>query len=61
MIDFTLAHCYSNHKQYTRLGKGLNLEMSPHLLMGKPLAGKKKPPNMLEKKPLTSTAQPHTT
>jgi hypothetical protein len=43
MIDFTLAHCYSNHKQHTRLGKGLNLEMSPHLLMGKPLAGKKKP------------------
>jgi hypothetical protein len=34
---YKYSHYYSNHKLHTRLGRGLNLEIHPHLLMEKPL------------------------
>jgi hypothetical protein len=47
---YKYSHYYSNHKQHTRLGWGLNLEMSPHHLMEKPpdekRLARKNPPYM---------------
>ena len=58
---YNYSHYYSNHKLHTRLGRGGQSGDTPTSPYGKPpeenrLAGKN-PPYMLEKKPLTSTAQ----
>ena len=62
--NITTSHTIKNNTQHTRLGRGLKHKppTSPYgkTPVEKPLIGKN-PPYILGEKPLTSTAQPHTT